>query len=560
MDALQTGNLGQAEVLLRRLLAEQPNDLEGLYSLARIGYISGRPDLVIEAMGRCIELDPKDGSSYHNLGNALRSKGLHDGAIAALRTAIQLMPNLADTHNTLGLTLKDLGRMNEAVAAFHKAVALNPALGVAQSNLLLFMSYQPKITPEKLFKAHRRWAKGLEAPARHRIPPHSNDRSPDRKLRVGYVSADLRQHSVAYFLLPLLANHDRQQFHLTAYSNCAVGDEITRRLQAYFDGWCGIAGANDDEVAARIRADEIDILIDLSGHTSGHRLEVFARRPAPLQITWLGYSGTTGLDAIDYRCSDPLVDRSGDAARYSSETLLQLPYTNWCYSPLSGTPDVAALPALTAPGVSFGSFNNFGKISSVTLDLWAAILKQTPSSRLVLKNVALGSASIVKQVQDGFASRGISADRLELRGQSESLLEHLNHYNDIDISLDTFPYHGTTTTCEALWMGVPTITLEGPNHVSRPGVSLLTNVGLAELVAVNRSEYVDKAGQLAGNLTQLAELRAGLRQRMLDSPLMNAPGFARAMENNYRQIWRRWCGQPPQSRLRGSVGSRRGTY
>lgn len=545
MHALRAGDLGRAEPLLLRLHEELPHDLDVLYGLAQIGFISGRSDLVIETMQRCIKLDPKDGSSYHNLGNALRSKGHHDEAIAALRTAIRLMPNPADAHNTLGLTLKDLGRMQEAVASFRKAVALNPSFSMAHSNQLLFMSYLAETSPEKLFKEHRRWAKGMEAPLRHSIHPHSNDRTPDRRLRIGYVSADLRLHSVAYFLLPLFENHDREQFHITAYSNCAVGDAITRRLQACVDAWCGIAGASDEQVAARIRADHIDILVDLAGHTAGHRLQVFARRPAPLQITWLGYSGSTGLNAMDYRCSDPLVDPPGDASRFSSEQLLRLPHTTWCYSPLSGAPDVAQLPALTASGVSFGSFNNFGKISALTLDLWASILTQTPGSRLVLKNVALRSAAVVRRVQDWFASRGIAADRLALLSHADSLLDHLNHYNSIDLSLDTFPYHGTTTTCEALWMGVPTITLAGRNHVSRPGVSLLANVGLADLIASNKFEYVDKAVQLAGNLSELAELRAGLRQRMLASPLMNAPAFARDMENGYRQVWRQWCAQAP---------------
>ena len=541
MQYLRAGDLGRAESLLHQVLAQRPNDLEVIYGLAEIGFHTGRPDLVIAMMRRCIALDPNDGGSYHNLGNALRSKGEHDDAIAALNVAIRLMPNPADAHNTLGLTLKDLGRMDEAVAAFRRAISFNPAMAIAHSNLLLFSNYQPDIGPEELFAEHRRWAKDRETPLRSGIRANLNDRDPERKLRIGYVSPDLRQHSVAYFLLPLLENRDRDQFHVTAYSNSFVADEVSGRIQRSVDAWCSIAGAPDEQVAERIRADRIDILVDLAGHTADHRLQVFARKPAPVQITWVGYPGTTGLDAMDYRCSDPLVDPPGDATRLSSEQVLLLPRSMWCYVPLSGAPSVGPLPALNTPGVTFGSFNNFGKISSATLDMWAEILRRTPGSRLVLKNVAMRSPAVMNQAKQHFVNRGINDDQLQLMIPDQSLLDHLNQYNHIDISLDTFPYHGTTTTCEALWMGVPSITLEGPNHASRPGVSLLSNVGLSDLIAKTPQEYVDTAVRLAGDRPRLAEMRAGLRQRMLESPLMDGPLFARDMEACYRQAWRTWC-------------------
>ena len=543
MQCLRSGDLGRAESLLHQVLAQRPNDIQVIYGLAEIGFHTGRPDLVIAMMRRCIELDPNDGGSYHNLGNALRSKGENDEAITALNVAIRLMPNPADAHNTMGLTLKDLGRMKEAVAAFRRAISFNPAMAIAHSNLLLFSNYQPEIGPEELFAEHRQWAKDRETPLRGGIVAHANNRNPERKLRIGYVSPDLRQHSVAYFLLPLLEHRDRDQFHVTAYSNSAVTDEVSGRIQRSVDAWCFIAGASDEQVAAQIRTDGIDILVDLSGHTADHRLLVFARKPAPVQIAWVGYPGSTGLDAMDYRCSDPLVDPPGDTTRLSSEKVLLLPHSTWCYVPLSGSPSVAPLPALTAPGITFGSFNNFGKISSATLDMWAEILRQTPGSRLVLKNVAMRSPAAMKQARQHFAERGITDDQLELVSPDQALLDHLNQYNRIDISLDTFPYHGTTTTCEALWMGVPSITLAGPNHASRPGVSLLSNVGLGDLIATTPQQYVDNAVSLAGDLPRLAEIRAGLRQKMLESPLMDGPSFARDMETCYRQAWRTWCAE-----------------
>lgn len=541
MQFLRSGDLRRAERLLRSLLERFPNDLDVLYSLAQIGFIAGRSDLIIEMMRRCIELDPYDGGAYHNLGDALRSKGHHDDAIAELNEAIRLMPNPAAAHNSLGLVFKDLGRMTESVSAFRTATLLDPSYLIAHSNLLMFSNYQVGISPEELFAEHRRWAEKYESPLRNSRIPHTNDPSPERKLRVGYVSPDLRQHSVAYFLLPLLEHHDRDQIHVTAYSNSVAADEITDRIQRSVDTWCPIAGASDDQVANRIRADQIDILVDLSGHTANHRLQVFALKPAPVQITWLGYPGSTGLDAMDYRCSDPLADPLGDARRLSSEQLLLLPRTTWCYDPLSGAPEIGPLPALTAPGITFCSFNNFGKISALTLDLWAEILRLTPGSRLVIKNVAMRSAAVAEQTRQSFAQRGIASNRLELLSPDQSLADHLGRYNDIDISLDTFPYHGTTTTCESLWMGVPAITLEGPNHASRPGRSLLHNVGLADLVAQTPDEYVDTAVKLAEDLPRLADIRAGLRRRMLESPLMDRRSFAAEMETAYRKAWRTWC-------------------
>lgn len=541
---LESGDLRRAETLLQTLLKRFPNDLNVLYSLGRIGFISGNNKLLIATMRRCIALDPTDGGAYHNLGNALRRSGRHEEAITELDRAIQLMPNPSEAHNTLGLTLKDLGRLEEAVSAFQRAVSLQPSNMIAHSNLLLFSNYRADINPEELFAEHQQWSRRHELPLRSTILPHRNDPSPERRLRVGYISADLRQHSVAYFLLPLLEHHDHEQVHVTAYSNCAVADKITKRMQACVDAWCPIAGAPHDQVAARIRADQIDILIDLAGHTADHRLLVFAQKPAPVQITWLGYPGSTGLEAMDYRISDPMADPPHDAGRFSTEQVLRLPQTTWCYAPLSGAPEVAPLPALTGTGITFGSFNNFGKISASTVDLWADLLRQIPSSSLLIKNVAMGSRTIAEQTQQAFAERGISPDRLQLRKQERSLADHLATYNKIDISLDTFPYHGTTTTCESLWMGVPVITLAGANPASRPGCSLLHNVGLAKCIAQTPAEYITNARQLAGDLAQLAELRAGLRPRMQASPLMDGPSFARDMEAAYRHAWRTWCTIP----------------
>jgi predicted O-linked N-acetylglucosamine transferase (SPINDLY family) len=299
-------------------------------------------------------------------------------------------------------------------------------------------------------------------------------------------------------------------------------------------------------VAARIRAHQIDILVDLSGHTANHRLLVMAQKPAPVQISWLGYPGSTGLSTIDYRCSDPVADPADDPYRVGNEQVLRLPQTAWCYSPLSGSPELAPLPALTAGGITFGSFNNFGKTSSTTLDLWAEVLHQVPRSTLVIKNVAMGN-NTTEHTYHLFDQRGISPERLQLLNHDPALKDHLLRYNQIDISLDTFPYHGTTTTCESLWMGVPVITLAGPNPASRPGPSLLQSVGLSDCIAQTPAEYIAKAVALAGDLSALAERRIGLRSRMLNSPLMDGAAFARAMEAAYRHAWHTWCSNQARS-------------
>jgi predicted O-linked N-acetylglucosamine transferase (SPINDLY family) len=354
------------------------------------------------------------------------------------------------------------------------------------------------------------------------------------------VSSDLNAHPVGKFLLPLFLEHDKRRFEIFAYSQLRMEDEMTHRLQACTDCWRDITGLSDPQAAEMIRQDQIDILIDLAGHTARHRLLVFACKPAPVQVSYLGYPATTGLATIDYRLTDALADPPGETDAYFTETLIRLPNTAWCYQPPSEAPLVSPLQALQNDYITFGSFNNFTKINEALAKCWAEILRRVPQSRLLLKAVALNSESARRDLQRMMSGSGIDADRLQLHG-SVPISRHLPFYNRIDIALDTYPYHGTTTTCEALWMGVPVVTRAGASHVSRVGVSLLSAVGLPDLVANDADHYVQIAVDLAANPSRLAELRASLRMRMQQSPLMDAAAFARDVEAAYREMWRRWC-------------------
>jgi predicted O-linked N-acetylglucosamine transferase (SPINDLY family) len=372
-------------------------------------------------------------------------------------------------------------------------------------------------------------------------------------LRIGYVSADFRIHVASFFTAPLLSQHDHRQFEIFCYANVAHPDELTDRLRSCADGWRSIVALSDQQVADLVRSDQIDILVDLAMHTAGNRLLVFARKPAPVQVTWLAYPGTTGLSAIDYRLTDPYFDPPRLFDDCYSEESFRLPDTFWCYSPLAETPPVNALPALQNGSITFGCLNHFCKINDGVLALWAQVLQAVPQSRLLLLTPR-GQAR--ERVLAKLAPAGIAASRLEFADR-QPRREYLQQYQRIDLALDPFPCNGGTTTLDAFWMGVPTVTLVGKTVVGRAGWSQLCNLGLQELAAQTPEQYVARAAQLAGDLPRLQELRATLRQRMQQSPLMDAPRFARGVEQAYREMWRRWCHgrQPSLGEREDSLGA-----
>lgn len=444
--------------------------------------------------------------------------------------------------NNKGNQLLAQGMAKEAIDQYELALLLAPEKPFIHSNYLYSLNYMATPDLVKIFAAHTKFGEvheraAAQSAALQSSTPSINAAGPRRPLRIGYVSSDFRQHAVSHFIEPVLTAHDQSKFELFAYYHHTVVDDMTKRIQSVVQNWRSLVGKSDENIAAMIRADGIDILVDLAGHTATNRLPMFARKPAPVQVTWLGYPNTTGLRAMDFRITDAFADPPGMTEAFHSEKLHRMPETFSCYSAPVDAPTVAPLPAQRTGRVTFGSFNNFAKITTEVIQAWSNILKRIPTATLFLKYKDLESVSMTQFIHHQFMTRGVLVSQLRIQGDDASHVEHMNRYNAIDIALDPFPYNGTTTTLDALWMGVPVITLEGTSHVGRVGVSQLSNLGLQELIAHNQSEYVDIAVALAGNLEKLAALRAGMRERMLASPLMNVDRFTRNLETAYQQMW-----------------------
>jgi predicted O-linked N-acetylglucosamine transferase (SPINDLY family) len=567
----RAGRLREAENLYKQILAHQPNHADATRLLGVIARQMGRTDIAVDLFRRAIALRPGYPEAHSNLGNALKDKGQLDEAIAAYRQAIALRPgyaeahsnlgnalndkgqldeaiaayqqaialdpNLAETHSNLGNALNDKGQLDEAIAAYRQAMTLRPNYTEAHSNLAYTLHFHPSYDAQAIAGEHCRWKSQHAEPLRKFIQPHTNNRDPERRLRIGYVSPDFRKHPVGRFLLPLLAHHDKKQVEVFGYSQVALHDEITDRLRSYTDGWRTILGLSDAGVADVIRQDQIDILVDLAMHMANSRLLVFARKPAPVQVTYLAYCSTTGLDTIDYRLSDPYLDPPGGDESFYSEKTIRLPETYWCYESIIASSEVGPVPALERGVITFGCLNNFCKISEPALGTWAEVLGAVPNSQLLL---SAHQGSHRQRVQQRLERDGIEPSRVQFAGRMP-LEKYFDLYRRIDIALDTFPYGGGTTTCDALWMGVSVVSLVGTTAVNRGGLSILSNVGVPELTARSKEEYVRLASALAADLPRLRDLRMTLRGRMEQSPLMDAPRFARHIEAAYRQMWRSWC-------------------
>lgn len=509
---------------------------------------SGRRDEAAEAWETVLQRNPRDADALANLANLYRGMGRLEQSIEYGHRALAIAPNNARTINNLAIALEHQGRLDEAITAYRQAMALQPRSPAAHSNLLLAMSYHPSIPPADILQEHRRWDAQHAAALTRSAPPSTVDRTPDKRLRVGYVSADFRQHPVAYFIEPILQAHDRDRFDVVCYSGVPHPDAVTERLQAMGHTWRRIVGRNDDDVAAEIRRDRVDILIDLAGHTAGRRLGVFARRAAPVQITYLGYPNTTGLSTMDWRITDAIADPPGASDAFYTERLYRLPRCAWCFRPpdeLHATTRAAGPPGAVSGSITFGCFNKHAKISPAALDAWSTLLRAVPRARLVLKSPSLADASTRQRVLADLAQRGVAETRVDLIGATPTLAEHFASYNRVDIALDTFPYNGTTTTCDALWMGVPVITLAGHSHAARVGASLLSAAGLESLVASNVDDYVDRAAALASDVDRLTRLRAALPDQMERSPLGDAHGMARSIESAFTAMWHAWCNASP---------------
>jgi predicted O-linked N-acetylglucosamine transferase (SPINDLY family) len=507
-----------------------------------LGYAYGeseRFDEAVEAFRKSLSAGPEEFHAMVGLATALKLRGDLDEAIALYRKAAAKSSESADeVQNLLGAAEKNFGQVEEAVAAFRAATEINPANPSATSNLVLTLCYDPRLSATQLLKEHREWDRRHARPLRDSIRPHGNSRDPDRRLKIGYVSADLRQHAASFCVVPLLSHHDHSRFEIICYSSGKKSDAVTERLKGMADGWRDCQAMSDEEMAEQIRADGIDIAVDLSMHTWGNRLLALARKPAPVQACWLAIAGTTGLEAMDYRLTDPYLDPPGTHEDWYAEKSVRLADCFWCYDPLTDLPLPHPTAALENGFFTFGCLNNFCKVNDVVLSLWSKVLAAVPGSRLLL-NCPEGSAR--ERVREGL---GVDAERLIFVARQPRPL-YLETYRRIDLCLDTLPYNGAITSLESFWMGVPVLSLLGQSVVGRAGWSLLNNLGLPELCAQSEERFVELAVQWAGDLAGVAKLHETMRERLRRSPLMDGGRFARSVEEAYRGMWRNWCEAKP---------------
>jgi predicted O-linked N-acetylglucosamine transferase (SPINDLY family) len=525
------GRHDEAIPTYQRAAALNPTDRESRHNLAVALHATGRRSESAEQYRKVLAEDPNNVNALNDYANLLVDLHQRSAAIELYQQAISLEPQRAALYNNLANVYRSSGELDEAIRNYRRTLELDPQAADVHSNLLLMLNSHP-CADTGLLPEHAAWAQQHAArfyPSENRASAPSD--AGERRVRVGYVSADFREHAVASFLEPILRHHDRNRFEIFCYSNVTQADALTQRIRGLAGQWRQIVGMSDDAVARMIREDQIDILIDLSGHTAGNRLLVFARKPAPVQMTYLGYPNTTGLKAIDYRITDAGADPVGMTESHHSETLIRLPDGFLCYQPPADAPEPREGSADDPDRIVLGTFNSIAKITSPMLDLWARILRAVKGSSLLLKGICFADAGVVDRMRKEFQSRGVEPSAIELLTRTDSAREHLALYHRMDIALDTSPYNGTTTTCEALWMGVPVVTLAGRAHVSRVGASILNRIGLDLLIAGDPQQYVDVAVSLAKDRARLADISGQrLRDRMRNSKLLNAASFVHAFE------------------------------
>jgi predicted O-linked N-acetylglucosamine transferase (SPINDLY family) len=530
------GKLRQAAEHYRHALELRPGYADALNNLGNVYKELGEFQWAKSAYESALRAQPEGIAALNNLGCLLRSGGLLEDAEAVLRRGLQLHPDHPALLDNLGSVLKDAGELDQAIDCFRHAVRVDPDNAATHSNLVYALSFQ-STQAGPLLEAACRWNERFAAPLRPATPSHPNDRSPDRRLRIGYVSPDFREHCQTLFTIPLLSHHDHAQLDIHCYSSVERADDFTRCISGYADVWRDVRRLDDESLACAIRADRIDILVDLTMHMAKGRPLLFARTPAPIQIAWLAYPGTTGMGAMDYRFTDPRLDPGGCDDHYS-ERSIRLDDSFWCYDPLTDQPLVNPLPAIGRGFVTFGCLNNPCKVTDATLRLWGGVMRAVADSRLRL---LAPPGPYRTRFLERLALHGIAADRVSFVPY-QIRADYLCAYHEIDIGLDTFPYNGHTTSLDSLWMGVPTISRMGETCVGRGGSSQLFHVDLSELTAGTDAEFIAAAVALAGDLPRLAELRQHLRARLERSPLMDADRFARSIEAAYRKVWKDYCG------------------
>jgi protein O-GlcNAc transferase len=545
--ALRIGRAQHAVDLITIAVYRDGGNTTFFADLGRAFKASSNLDAAIAAFEKALELDSTLDNTRIDLADLYQETGRLQDAAACWRQLIARIPGSAELHNNLGAVLHRLGRTEEAVATFEAALAINPAAAFAHGNLahaVLFSERSSASDFAEMAKAFgRRHADSLR-----RLRPFANARGTDRRLRIGFVSADFRDHPVVRFLEPFLHHADRERLDLIAYSNTSREDAVTDTLKARFDSWRPIEVLDDEAIADLIEADRIDILVDMAGHSGGNRLLVFARKPAPVQVTWIGLPVTTGLAAIDYRLTDAAYDPIGETEHLHSEVLWRVSGAGTCYQPFLPAPDVAERPPSTIKGhVTFGCFNRFEKLTDAVLTAWAAILAAVPDSRLMLIVTDIGDPRTRGPVEARLASCGLPVDRIDFAPRNAA--NRYEMHGNVDIALDAFPFNGNVTTFDTLYMGVPVVTLAGPQTISRVGAAILGILGLPDLIARDVDSYVAIACRLAGDSDELLKLRSGLRERLVASPHMDHAGHAREVGLALSEMWRLWCAETAPSEV-----------
>jgi predicted O-linked N-acetylglucosamine transferase (SPINDLY family) len=528
----------QAERLLHSALDRQPAFPEAHVALSNIYGSRGNPSAAAASLEAALKLRPDYVGALYNYGLVLRELRRLAEAETALRRAIEIDPGSLSAYQALGAVLRDQARIGESIEVFRAAHQLAPERLDLVSAELFTLNFFDDISGAVLFARHKAFGEQLESAVAPRFGLFRNIRTPERRLRIGYVSSDFYMHPVGVFIIPLLERHDRSAYGIYCYSSGTKVDDVTGQIRAMADVWRDVALMSDAELADTVNRDAIDILIDLSGHSGVFRLGVFARQPAPLQVTWLGYLNTTGLTRIQYRLTDRYADPPGMADQRHTETLYRLPGSQWCYRPFISV-DIPEEPAFRRNGfITFGSFNHISKISRTARVLWAEILTRLPDSRLVIVGVPDGQAR--ESLLHDLEHAGVAATRITVVPRVP-LDEYYQWFNAVDIALDTTPYSGGTTTCDTLWMGVPVITVQGCLPASRSAASILSTVGLSSWIASTPQDYVRFAVDYACEKAVITRLRRSLRQMMRESPIMDEPRFARDVEDAYRRMWHTWC-------------------
>jgi predicted O-linked N-acetylglucosamine transferase (SPINDLY family) len=535
---LAAGRAAEAEKRLRSVVAVQPDYHQAWDNLATCLKTQGKVDEAISCHQKSVTLNPQHPNAWFNYGLTLSLKGQITEALRCHERALEADPTYARGHFGRAQALQQGHRPVEAVEAYGRFLALDPNHNEARSFRLFCLHYLDDISREQMFAEHVAYGRALES---GRARPLPNTRDPLRKLRVAIISPDLRKHSCAYFLEPLLAHLPRESFELFLYHDHISEDSVSERLRRHAAVWRNFVGQPARPVEEAIRADAPDVLIDLAGHTGmTTRLPLFQRRLAPVQMTYLGYPDTTGVPAMDYRFTDAIADPVGEADRFATEQLVRFADCAWAYQPPVDAPDVRVETRSLSEPVVFGCFNNLAKITDRQLALWSRVLAATPNSRLLLKGKGLSEHAVSERYEERLRRAGIDPARVELAERTPDAQSHLAMYHRVDVALDPFPYHGTTTTCEALWMGIPVVTLIGSSHMSRVSASLLTAIGRPEWIAATPEDYVDIATALAASSRGRME-RNELREAMQRSPLLDHAGQASRFASALRDCWRQWC-------------------